>query len=87
MCQQKFFAIISFACITYKVKYFRQPYNPLGIHRKVFLEVKSYLYVDIFVTCCSADAIEQAWQILDQIPGRATGAYSHSQVMIPYRIL
>ncbi|XP_054792497.1 alanine aminotransferase 2-like [Prosopis cineraria] len=27
----------------------------------------------------SADAIEQAWQILDQIPGRATGAYSHSQ--------
>lgn len=27
----------------------------------------------------SADAIERAWQILDQIPGRATGAYSHSQ--------
>ncbi|KAG5538040.1 hypothetical protein RHGRI_025207 [Rhododendron griersonianum] len=26
-----------------------------------------------------ADAIERAWQILDQIPGRATGAYSHSQ--------
>lgn len=28
------------------------------------------------------DAIERAWQILDQIPGRATGAYSHSQVLI-----
>ncbi|CAK9179823.1 unnamed protein product [Ilex paraguariensis] len=27
----------------------------------------------------SSDAIERAWQILDQIPGRATGAYSHSQ--------
>ncbi|KAK1368094.1 alanine aminotransferase 2-like [Heracleum sosnowskyi] len=28
----------------------------------------------------SADSIERAWQILDQIPGRATGAYSHSEV-------
>ncbi|XP_052176540.1 alanine aminotransferase 2-like [Diospyros lotus] len=27
----------------------------------------------------STDAIERAWNILDQIPGRATGAYSHSQ--------
>ncbi|ESW07358.1 hypothetical protein PHAVU_010G123200 [Phaseolus vulgaris] len=27
----------------------------------------------------SADAIERAWQIVEQIPGRATGAYSHSQ--------
>ncbi|KAM0891161.1 hypothetical protein ACQ4PT_026575 [Festuca glaucescens] len=27
----------------------------------------------------SSDAIERAWQILDKIPGRATGAYSHSQ--------
>ncbi|XP_049365272.1 alanine aminotransferase 2-like [Solanum verrucosum] len=27
----------------------------------------------------SADAIERAFQILEQIPGRATGAYSHSQ--------
>ncbi|KAF6170267.1 hypothetical protein GIB67_013242 [Kingdonia uniflora] len=27
----------------------------------------------------SADAIQRAWNILDQIPGRATGAYSHSQ--------
>ncbi|GMH14184.1 hypothetical protein Nepgr_016025 [Nepenthes gracilis] len=27
----------------------------------------------------SADSIERAWQILDQIPGKATGAYSHSQ--------
>ncbi|KAL6144391.1 hypothetical protein ACLB2K_055084 [Fragaria x ananassa] len=27
----------------------------------------------------SADSIERAWEILDQIPGRATGAYSHSQ--------
>ncbi|KAJ6711843.1 ALANINE AMINOTRANSFERASE 2 [Salix purpurea] len=27
----------------------------------------------------SADAIKRARQILDQIPGRATGAYSHSQ--------
>ncbi|KAJ6963225.1 hypothetical protein NC652_001755 [Populus alba x Populus x berolinensis] len=27
----------------------------------------------------SSDAIERARQILDQIPGRATGAYSHSQ--------
>jgi hypothetical protein len=34
------------------------------------------------VNIFSADAIERAWQILDQIPGRATGAYSHSQVII-----
>ncbi|KAL6560023.1 Alanine--glyoxylate aminotransferase 2, mitochondrial [Orobanche gracilis] len=27
----------------------------------------------------SADSIERAFQVLDQIPGRATGAYSHSQ--------
>ncbi|OEL38824.1 Alanine aminotransferase 2 [Dichanthelium oligosanthes] len=27
----------------------------------------------------SSDAIDRAWQILDKIPGRATGAYSHSQ--------
>ncbi|KAH1204508.1 Alanine aminotransferase 2, mitochondrial [Glycine max] len=27
----------------------------------------------------STDAIQRAWQIVDQIPGRATGAYSHSQ--------
>ncbi|KAF5194819.1 Alanine aminotransferase [Thalictrum thalictroides] len=27
----------------------------------------------------SADSIERAWKILDHIPGRATGAYSHSQ--------
>lgn len=27
----------------------------------------------------STDSIERAWQILDQMPGRATGAYSHSQ--------
>lgn len=31
---------------------------------------------------CSTDAIERAWQIVEQIPGRATGAYSHSQVPI-----
>ena len=33
---------------------------------------------------CSADAIERAWKILDLIPGRATGAYSHSQVVIAF---
>ncbi|KAJ0257220.1 Alanine aminotransferase 1 [Hirschfeldia incana] len=27
----------------------------------------------------SADSIARAWKILDQIPGKATGAYSHSQ--------
>ncbi|XP_066400361.1 alanine aminotransferase 2-like [Miscanthus floridulus] len=27
----------------------------------------------------SSDAIERAWQIIEKIPGRATGAYSHSQ--------
>ncbi|CAH8256575.1 unnamed protein product [Arabidopsis lyrata] len=27
----------------------------------------------------STDAIDRAWKILDQIPGRASGAYSHSQ--------
>ncbi|KAJ6816652.1 alanine aminotransferase 2-like [Iris pallida] len=27
----------------------------------------------------SSDSIARAWEILDQIPGRATGAYSHSQ--------
>lgn len=31
--------------------------------------------------CCSSDSIQRAWKILDQIPGRATGAYSHSQVI------
>ena len=42
------------------------------------------LIIGFFFTfsCYSADAIERAWQILDQIPGRATGAYSHSQAMI-----
>ncbi|KAE8793135.1 Alanine aminotransferase 2 [Hordeum vulgare] len=29
--------------------------------------------------CCSADSISRAKQILAMIPGRATGAYSHSQ--------
>ena len=33
--------------------------------------------VSIFI---SADSIARAWKILDQIPGKATGAYSHSQV-------
>lgn len=46
-----------------------------------------YLVSDIHILCllkfCSADSIERAFQILDQIPGRATGAYSHSQVIIP----
>jgi alanine transaminase len=27
----------------------------------------------------STDSIDRAWRILDHIPGRATGAYSHSQ--------
>ncbi|CAH8391015.1 unnamed protein product [Eruca vesicaria subsp. sativa] len=27
----------------------------------------------------SSDSIDRAWKILDQIPGKATGAYSHSQ--------
>lgn len=33
--------------------------------------------------CCvvySSDAISRAYRIIDNIPGRATGAYSHSQV-------
>ncbi|RRT81340.1 hypothetical protein B296_00021361, partial [Ensete ventricosum] len=30
----------------------------------------------------SADAIARAWQILDAIPGGATGAYSHSQTLV-----
>lgn len=34
----------------------------------------------VFPAYCSADSIERAWQIVEQIPGRATGAYSHSQV-------
>lgn len=34
------------------------------------------------ITFDSADAIQRARQILDQIPGKATGAYSHSQVII-----
>ena len=33
--------------------------------------------VAIFI---SSDSIDRAWKILDQIPGKATGAYSHSQV-------
>jgi hypothetical protein len=31
-------------------------------------------------SCDSSDSISRAWEILDGIPGRATGAYSHSQV-------
>ena len=40
----------------------------------------SYLTVTLWVNSDSADSINRAWEILDQIPGRATGAYSHSQV-------
>lgn len=29
---------------------------------------------------CSSDSVERAFNILEMIPGRATGAYSHSQV-------
>jgi hypothetical protein len=36
----------------------------------------------IYMFSYSSDAIERAWQILEKIPGRATGAYSHSQVHI-----
>jgi hypothetical protein len=32
--------------------------------------------------CCSADSISRANQILASIPGKATGAYSHSQVTV-----
>lgn len=42
-------------------------------------------YIVLIMTCYSADSIERAWQILDQIPGRATGAYSHSQVIFRLR--
>ncbi|GKC55020.1 hypothetical protein Tco_1077765, partial [Tanacetum coccineum] len=30
-----------------------------------------------------ADSINRAWEILDQIPGRATGAYSHTRDGFP----
>lgn len=30
----------------------------------------------------SSDAISRAYRIVDNIPGRATGAYSHSQVYL-----
>ena len=33
-------------------------------------------------SCCSADSISRAEQILASIPGKATGAYSHSQVIV-----
>lgn len=53
--------------------------NSVQIENKIHTK-KSHLV--LVMTCFSADAIERAWQILEQIPGRATGAYSHSQVMI-----
>ncbi|KAL3675497.1 hypothetical protein R1sor_025445 [Riccia sorocarpa] len=35
----------------------------------------------------SSDAIARAYKIVDSIPGRATGAYSHSQVMTMHQDL
>ncbi|MBA0658701.1 hypothetical protein Goklo_010885 [Gossypium klotzschianum] len=46
---------------------------------KFSLTIVPLPHVIWLVAFCSADSIERAWQILDQIPGRATGAYSHSQ--------
>lgn len=38
----------------------------------------SYLTVVLVVNSDSADSINRAWEILDQIPGRPTGAYTRS---------
>uniref|UniRef100_A0A803KQU8 alanine transaminase n=1 Tax=Chenopodium quinoa TaxID=63459 RepID=A0A803KQU8_CHEQI len=37
------------------------------------------IYTFVSSIICSADSIERARQILDQIPGRTTGGYSHTQ--------
>lgn len=51
-------------------------------HELGMMIVNYQLVLIHFLHFASADAIERAWQILDQIPGRATGAYSHSQVVV-----
>ena len=38
----------------------------------------SYLIVTLVVNFDSVNSINRTWEILDQIPGRATGAYTHS---------
>ncbi|CAI9114505.1 OLC1v1015244C1 [Oldenlandia corymbosa var. corymbosa] len=55
--------------------------QPITFFREVLALCDHPLILDSSETQAlfSADAIERAFQILDQIPGRATGAYSHSQ--------
>lgn len=37
---------------------------------------------EFFLLLYSSDAISRAYRLVDSIPGRATGAYSHSQVVL-----
>ncbi|KAM7471912.1 hypothetical protein LguiA_010095 [Lonicera macranthoides] len=55
--------------------------QPITFFREVLALCDHPALLDKSVTqgLFSADSIERAWKILDQIPGRATGAYSHSQ--------
>jgi alanine transaminase len=55
--------------------------QPITFFREVLALTDHPAILDISEThsLFSADAIGRAWKILDQIPGSATGAYSHSQ--------
>eukprot|EP00262_Sarcandra_glabra_P009989 TRINITY_DN24838_c0_g1_i1.p1 TRINITY_DN24838_c0_g1~~TRINITY_DN24838_c0_g1_i1.p1 ORF type:complete len:517 (+),score=91.14 TRINITY_DN24838_c0_g1_i1:133-1683(+) len=55
--------------------------QPITFFREVLalLDHPSILDRDETHGLFSSDSIERAWTILDHIPGRATGAYSHSQ--------
>lgn len=44
-----------------------------------FIEVTKKVEVVYITFNCSSDSVERAFNILEMIPGRATGAYSHSQ--------
>ncbi|TQE09750.1 hypothetical protein C1H46_004707 [Malus baccata] len=53
--------------------------NPQSLGQQPITFFREVLALCDHPAITGADAIERAWQILDQIPGRATGAYSHSQ--------
>lgn len=52
----------------------------VGFNSPLIVLIITFFPMWLVLSYCSADAIERAWQIVEQIPGRATGAYSHSQV-------
>ncbi|RWW13862.1 hypothetical protein GW17_00022402, partial [Ensete ventricosum] len=88
MCVYLWYLIVYFRflrCVTIHLFWTKvKPMPCLGICEALFcIGEISTLFVLQFsehkYSVLSADAIARAWQILDAIPGRATGAYSHSQ--------